>query len=382
MADQSPATEDDIFLSAREAAARLNVSLATLYTYVSRKKLRAVKAGGRSSRYFRSDIERILAASDHQAGRALVSDITTHQAQGMLFRGASAIELSRHATLEEVARHLWTCDTDPFAVAPTQPPEHWHAIFAAAARLPPLDRVSMLLPVIESADLHAHEMSQRGFNRSGANILRWAAAIAVGLPQPSTEPVHLALAAALPNGAGHEELIRRVLALSADNGLEAPVRAVRATASTGATPYRAVIAGLAAATGSRLPSARMGAFGRLMQEIETSDNPREPILSRIREREVLPGFSYTPAAFVDQDPRADELFGYMRDALRDNPQFRRLGIAFDVAVEITGRMPEFSFLCACVARLAGAPVGLSLVRIGRLAGWVAHAMEEYSRHES
>jgi citrate synthase len=381
--DKPPAPDQPVLLSAKEAAERLNISLATLYTYVSRKKLRAVRASGRSSRYFRADVERLLAASDQQGARAAVpvSAIAQHMPDDLLYRGLSAIDLSQHATLEDIARLLWGGEDVPFGPPTLLAPGHWQALLSATAALPPLDRVTMLLPVIENADMRAHDLSPGGFRRSGATILRWGAAIALGLAAPPEGPLHVWLAAALPQGAGHEDLLRRVLVLSAENGLEAPVRAVRATAATGATPYRCIVAGLAAATGSRLPSARMRSFGRFMQEIETGADPCEPILSRIREREAVPGFSYTPAVFGDNDPRAIELYRVMCEALADNAQFRRLRQAFDVAIDITGHQPEFSFLCACVGRLAGAEAGLSLVRIARLSGWIAHALEEYGRHE-
>jgi len=52
--------EEDLYLSADEAASRLGISLATLYAYVSRKNLRSLKVeGSRSRRYWAADIERL-----------------------------------------------------------------------------------------------------------------------------------------------------------------------------------------------------------------------------------------------------------------------------------------------------------------------------------
>lgn len=53
-------SDDHLYLTAEEAAAILDVSLTTLYAYVSRKNIRSVKVeGSRKRRYWAADIERL-----------------------------------------------------------------------------------------------------------------------------------------------------------------------------------------------------------------------------------------------------------------------------------------------------------------------------------
>jgi citrate synthase len=51
---------DALYLSAEQAARALEVTVATLYAYVSRKQIRSERiAGSRARRYWRADIERL-----------------------------------------------------------------------------------------------------------------------------------------------------------------------------------------------------------------------------------------------------------------------------------------------------------------------------------
>ncbi|MFP3607421.1 citrate/2-methylcitrate synthase, partial [Paraburkholderia sp. SIMBA_053] len=87
-----------------------------------------------------------------------------------------------------------------------------------------------------------------------------------------------------------EDAARRVLVLSADQALHPATYVARAAASTGATPYRCVIAGLSAATGKRLPAVRVGAFSRFLTEIDNAQDATGPVTIRVRESEDIPGF--------------------------------------------------------------------------------------------
>src|SRR5690348_17200696 len=128
------------YLSARDAAARLGVSVATLYAYVSRGKVDSRPgADGRSREYRTGDIERLIDLRRAGRGAAqaaahsltwglpvLETQISLIRPGGHYYRGESAIELARHgASLEDAARLLWECgDRDPFAAPP---PRTWPA---------------------------------------------------------------------------------------------------------------------------------------------------------------------------------------------------------------------------------------------------------------
>ena len=95
--------QDKAFLSAREAAAELNVSRATLYAYVSRGLIRSDAVEGSRSRRYRADDVRNMrarksAAGDpgdragyHYAGPLLDSAITLIDNGRFFYRGRDAV---------------------------------------------------------------------------------------------------------------------------------------------------------------------------------------------------------------------------------------------------------------------------------------------------
>ena len=375
-------SSDGLYMTAEEAASALNVSVPTLYTYVSRKNIRAHKIrGSRVSRYLRSDIEQIKSgvapapARDTAPGLTGSSALTLMTEAGSFYRGVSAIELAEVATLEDVARLLWDAgDLDPFDSPATSLPPEGETLLNACANYGALDRATMLLPALEAANPRAHDLGKHGFLRSGADVLRWFAAWTMGAPNPAALPVHRYLGAISRCGPQLEDAARRVLVLSADQALHPATYVVRATASTGATPYRCVIAGLSAVTGRRLPSVRVRTVSRFLAEIDSAADATEPVRTRVRESEEIPGFGFSP--FNAPDPRAAALLSSLRTLLTDDKDFKRFVHAIDLAVDLTGQQPDFALLAAYVNRRIGAEPDANLVRLGRIVGWVAHAWEQ------
>ena len=62
------------YLSAREAADRLGISVATLYAYVSRGLLRseAVDDGSRARRYYAEDVDALLSRKEMRRDLSLI----------------------------------------------------------------------------------------------------------------------------------------------------------------------------------------------------------------------------------------------------------------------------------------------------------------------
>src|SRR5438309_7941717 len=104
------------FVSAKEAAAMLEVSLATLYAYTSRGQLRSEPEPGkpRERRYHREDVERLCDRKEarrnpeqagarglHWGSPVLSSSITLIDGGRLYYRGRDALEFARTATLEE-----------------------------------------------------------------------------------------------------------------------------------------------------------------------------------------------------------------------------------------------------------------------------------------
>src|SRR6202007_597395 len=98
---------DALYLSAREAAAELAISPATLYAYVSRGLIRSEPPPDPRSH-------------THPAGgvrglTGLVAAISTITENGPIYRGVNCVELADKDTLEHTATLLWDVTAvDPF----------------------------------------------------------------------------------------------------------------------------------------------------------------------------------------------------------------------------------------------------------------------------
>jgi citrate synthase len=177
-----------------------------------------------------------------------------------------------------------------------------------------------------------------------------------------------------------KEVVRRLFVLSADHELDPTTYAVRAAANTGVTPYAATIAGLLSSSGRRLIFGQSSSVARLLDEIEAAADPRDPVIRRIREGEPLPGFA--SKNYPNGDPRARSLLGVIRNLWGDNADFRRVDQAIAAVREATGAEPDF----VIPSQLVGRRVGFgqdqgALLRLARVAGWIAHAMEQYHGRE-
>ncbi len=111
------------YLTARQAAEELGVSVKTLYAYVSRGLIRSEAIGGkrRNRRYRAEDVRRLRERKEQRRdparaakgaldwGRPVMESAITLIADGrMYYRGRDAIALSEDHILEQVAKLIWT----------------------------------------------------------------------------------------------------------------------------------------------------------------------------------------------------------------------------------------------------------------------------------
>ncbi|MDP6691769.1 MAG: citrate synthase family protein [Alphaproteobacteria bacterium] len=379
------------YLNAREAAAELNVSRATLYAYVSRGLVRSEPVEGSRSRLYRADDVRAIrarktaefgakygsetiAATALTHGTPILDSAITLIADGALYyRGRDASELARGSSLESVAGLLWQCDAhDPFAA---QAPD----IGPFASPLAGIARCQALLPLAASQDLRAYNLESGSVARTGADLLRLLTA-GFTSKKPSIEPIHAQLAAHWGGDAAAAKLIRAALVLCADHELNASTFTVRCVASTRATPYGAVMAGLSALQGPRHggQSARVAA---LFDEVLAAESPLAAVAARLRRGERLPGFGHT--LYPDGDPRCKMLRRMLAAALGSNKSLAMAEELAEAGTANTGLWPNVDFSLIMLQRSldlpAAAPVGI--FAIGRCAGWIAHAQEQYARPE-
>lgn len=381
-------------MTAREAAAMLGVSRATLYAYVSRGLVRSEPFGsGRQRRYLRADIDRLVrrrqgadpaSAAPAPGETLLLPSAITLIADGRLsYRGHDAVALAEGLGLEEVARLLWqTGSWDPFAepAAPAPAP-----LPAEVEALPPLARLQASLPLAEAADPQAVNRSSRGCARTGARLLRHALEVLAPATDPPDRglPLHESLASRWlgpgrpPQAA---DLLRRALVLCADHEFNASTFTARCIAGTGASVYAAAAGAVAALRGPRHggAAARVAAFlERLPQAGAAEPELRAAVAAALERGEDLPGFGHP--LYPERDPRAQALLQALAAAAPE--QAERLWLA-QVAAAVRGLSelsPNVDFALVALARTLALPAEapMALFALGRMAGWTAHVEEQY-----
>ncbi len=280
-------------------------------------------------------------------------------------------------------------ERDIFTADPPRPSRNFAALDALMTGEAGVDRAIAHFPFLEQANPRAYDLTPDGMARTGADVVRWLAAIILRLETASAEPVHQQFGRALGLDPVLSGLVRRLLILAADHGFEQGTFAVRAVASTGVTPWRAVATGLAVATGRRSKFGQNDALRRFMAEVAEGGDPEEPVLRRLREGETLPGFD--SASYANGDPRGAALLGYYGRERGDDPDYRKLRRALDLVFELKGQGPNFALASTFAESKLGLPsrrgaLGLSSSEapylVGRATGWIAHGIEQYSAGET
>jgi citrate synthase len=375
----------DEYVSAEEAAALLGVAIDTLYVYVSRKGIRSIPTPNSSKRrYWRADVER----ARRRGGRppAIAGDlkqesaITLYTDEDLYYRGRSVRELTEAASFEEVAALLWDVEEQVAFTGklPASPP-NISSFTTAFASESAVNQALALFPLLEEANPRSYDLSQVGMARTGADILRWLCALTLAKLHPVAEPIHEVFGKALNLSPENTDLVRRLLILSADHGLDTATFAVRAVASTGVSPWRSILTGVSVKSGQRSTLNKYGALGQLVAEIMTTKKAAEPVTRRVQEGEAIPGFQLPEATRADARVRI--LSERLQATLSTDKEFQHLEAAARAVHEIQGLEPTFGYLSSFAWWKIGLKSNIAPFLLGRSAGWVAHAIEQYQGGE-
>ena len=371
-------------LQSEEAARRLGVKLPTLYAYVSRGLLPSHPApDGRRSLFLAEDVEALARRS--RGGRrtetrlATVTTATTQlREDGPRFRGRPVTDLALTLPYEDVAELLWQGEPGadrPWAALSLEPP----------ADLGAPERVPWAVLMAGAADPLRGDTRPDAV-RAGARRLV-ATVVGVlphdGRPAPGLElggrsaqaTVAGTLAARLVPGAGRgvARAVNAAMVLLADHELAASTLAVRVAASARADLYDAVGAGMAVVGGplhggaSRLAYELLGGVRRLGAGAAVGDS--------LRWQGIVPGFGHS--VYRGVDPR----FAVLRQVVGDvgDPEWHRtLETVLALGAERGLPPPNIDLGLAALARATGmgADAGRIIFAVARMAGWVAHYLEE------
>lgn len=382
---------DSRYLTAEEAASELDIRRATLYSYVSRGLVRSEPAPGdsRARRYYRADIEKLKrrkevrhnpSASGEQAlhwGTPVLESSLTLIDDGRLFyRGRDALQLAESATFEEVAALLWTGDRRQAATLFATSGENAAPLLPEARRLTPLERFQLVLPLASANDAAGYDVRPDAVSRTGARILHLLTGVAANVNSFDKDIATTLQQAWRVDNPGAAHLIGMALVLCADHELNVSSFTARCVASADATPYAVVQAGLSALSGAKHGGAseQVGAF---LREVGTPARAQATVASRLRRGERIPGFGHP--LYPDGDPRAELLLSRIREQGSAS-----LTDAVIIAVrDSLHEKPNIDMALATLATSLNLPAGsaLALFAIGRTAGWIAHAIEQYQTGE-
>src|SRR5215467_4849382 len=383
------------WLGAGEAARRLGIKPATLYSYVSRGVLRRRTGDdGRSSLFDAGEVESLAQRGRPRhpgAGEFVIeSALTELTGDRACYRGHDITVLAARYELEEAAWLLWTGE-------PTSRDRgRWRASQAALragraaqAALPagtlPLERFGVIVPALAATDPLRLQLDPPAVIAAGQAIM---AGLVDCLPAPDggsgadggslTGRLWGKLCPGPPDD-GLKDALRAALVLLADHELAASTFAARVAASVRADPYAVVATGLGAAGGALHGGASLGVEAMLAAAAGPQDVTRV-VGSLLRRGERIPGFGHF--VYRAGDPRAAFLLGEIRARAPGSPG---LAVADALVREVVGRglpTPNIDFALAVLASVAGMVPGAAeaVFAVARTAGWIGHALEEYARH--
>ncbi|HEX3737633.1 MAG TPA: citrate/2-methylcitrate synthase [Solirubrobacterales bacterium] len=408
-------------LSTEEVARRLGVKRETVYAYVSRGLLERHPASGpHDSRFDPAEVER-LAARARRPNRSsalevvVETELTLLEPAGRLsYRGRDAVELARYRSFEEVVALLWE----------GAPPTPWRLEGKGAEavaglgtvlgpRTPDAERIVAVVATLAARDLARDDRDPESVRRAGTEVfaailaaLRSRAGAGDEGAEPSVAPedgVAARLWRALAVGdqkprPDQVAALNAALVLLADHELAASTFTARIAASAWAGPYRVILAGLGPLGGS-LHGGAGAAVEAMLDDVAAGADPGAVLDARLAEGPV-PGFGHR--VYRDRDPRADHLLARLaldrgRPALAIGSQrstalrrgLRRstaaeapwvaAGALLDAAAERRLPAPNVDFALAALAKAHGLRDGSAptIFTIARIAGIVAHALEEY-----
>ena len=380
---------DPALLSTGEVAHRLGVKRETVYAYVSRGLLeRHPTSAHRRSLFERDAVERLAVRArggDRSDALEVVveTEVTLLDPDGRLYyRGQDAVELARFSSFERVAGLLWG--------GPAGAPWELDAQSAAfvgrlAAVLPSeaaaADRIPVAIGALGAADPLRSDRRPEAVRRTAGRILAGALD---GLPAPAPSSdrsaagrLWVALSGvAQPPRPAQLAALDACLILLADHELAASTLAARVAASAWADPYRVVLAGLGP-LGGALHGASPLAVESMLAHVGVPEEAFASVERMVAASGPPAGFGHR--VYRDRDPRADHLLARVGPAAADAGAARTVAAVVEAAAALGLPAPNVDLAVAGIAFAMGlAPGSASTIfTVARIAGILAHAIEEY-----
>jgi citrate synthase len=377
------------YISAKEAAHLLGVKPATLYAYVSRGLIRSemVDDSNRERRYLAEDVRKLADRKEQRRDPAKVakdalnwgtpvleSAITLIDDHHLYYRGQDACVLALEQSFEYVAALLWTGNGADGERLFAESTRHKFQLPAMLRGLPAMPALQIILAALSAQDFAAYNLSPDAVAQAGTRILYLMTDVLADGVGADEKTIADTLARAWNTNA---EVLNAALILCADHELNASSFAARVTASADSNPYQVVMAGLAALQGVK-HGGNTEQVAALFREVGEPDHAREIIGERLRRGERIPGFGHR--LYPQGDPRAVTLFDLLQKHSPDSPA---IALAEAIAREgqtLIDRAPNIDLALVTMELACKLPRGaaLSIFALGRAAGWIGHAIEQYT----
>lgn len=385
---------DDAWLTTGEVAERLGVQSATVYAYVSRGLLTSERVG-RRSRFRLSEVDTLQARLDPGHGRSLsVAKRVFRLEDGQPFyREVPALELADTATFEQVVDLLWTGTLDAGQKWPRPDASNLRIARQTLAALPTdtiiSDRLKVAVATLEAlghegSSFYAPDVAASG-RRLLLSVVHTLPRIdgGAGVASEASEPLGLAASlwprlTAEPVDAERIALLDAALVLSAEHGMAPSTTVARTAASLGATIHGVVASGLGAGTGDVMGSSAL-IVEDVLRRLHRSPHAIRGIAEQARIQGRVAGFGHV--AYPEGDVRSRYLLSRLAQITGDEPRFAEAISLARVMQERGLPPPTLYFALATVAHCFQMSHGSAeaMFFIGRSAGWIAHALDEYGR---
>lgn len=393
------------YVPSHEALAILEVKPQTLYSYVSRGRVRRISPDGRSSYYNREDIQRLRARSEARSGHGAVAESAMHWGEPVLvtklteitfagprYRQHLAVDLARDGyPFEAVAEYLWSGGQLAKAAwwpAHTSVTRIARQLAGVVETYPQL-HISRLLT--EAVLLHGMDSAGDGAESSAASATMMARRLiqalcgASGLlglqkqfiaPAPG-ESIAQMFARAFGIDASERRLraINAAFVLLADHEFTPATFAARIAASAGVDLHSCIGAALQVHFGSALGLRCDG----IEKTLSRRQQPRhgDARLDKYADRRGLVELGFRHPLYKSGDPRAQQILQLALE-LKDHAAAVHATLEALRGVDDSGGELNLDKALVVFCRALGIakPVAGGLLALSRVAGWIAHVIEQ------
>lgn len=377
---------------ARIAAALLGVKPETVYAYVSRGLLTSHRRVGERGSWFDPAELDDLARRGRGRGTGRRPDVVVESAVTLVadgaywYRGHDPVALCASASFEQVAELLWTgvlpAEHEPWTPDGRAVGIERSLTDALPDGAPPMAHLRAAVPLLAAHDPLRSDLRAEAVVEVGRHLL--ATLVALLPRRAGSPPLGAALARRLwpvltrrPPSDDELAALEATMILLADHELAASTSAVRIAASFRADPYAAVSAGLATLSGAYHGGASALAE-RLLAEVEAAGDAGPVVGEWLARGERIPGLGQH--LYPDGDPRGAVLLERAGRLAPDSPAVAAARAVAAIAADRRLPRPNVDFAVATLGRaLDWIPrAGEVVFAVSRIAGWLAHALEEYA----